>query len=644
MKNHNYSVAEYDGTAEDKTNYKKKPTYAAVLLDAILKALFRPFGARHSERGERTKKNHLFEFTIGLSALACAALVLEITVAGLDSRYANQKKPAQSANSISWARSAHLSWLSFRVGYIAHPLQAVVNLCIILSVIQSVDRLLLCLGCFWIKLKNIKPRIDQQHLRFGSNGASEEYEYPSVLVQMPMCNEREVYEQSISAACQFDWPRDRLLIQVLDDSDDEAIEQLVRAEVSKWRQRGVNIIYRHRSLRTGYKAGNLKSAMNCDYVKDYEFVAIFDADFQPNPDFLKQTVPHFKGNPELGLVQTRWEFVNKDENLITRLQNITLCFHFEVEQQVNGVFLDFFGFNGTAGVWRVEALEGSGGWLDRTTVEDMDIAVRAHMNGWKFILLNDVKVLCEAPGSFEFYRKQQYRWHSGPMDLLRFCLPDVIASKISKWKKANLILLFFLLRKLILPFYSFTLLCIILPVTMFVPEAELPVWLIFYLPLLMSFLNVFVSPRSFPFIIPYILFENTMSLTKFSAMLSGLLQLGGSDEWIVTKKAGRTSESKLLAAAEREYKELSDRKVHGAAFDSELDAMNKVKDPEIKEENSNGIYKEELVLAVLLLAAAVRGLLSRQWIHFSVLLFQGVSFLVVGLGLIGKDMGVIKRK
>lgn len=99
-----------------------------------------------------------------------------------------------------------------------------------------------------------------------------------------------------------------------------------------------------------------------------------------------------QGDPELALVQARWAFVNKEENLLTRLQNINLCFHFEVEQQVNGVFLNFFGFNGTAGVWRIKALEESGGWLERTTVEDMDIAVRAHLNGWKFIYLNDVKV------------------------------------------------------------------------------------------------------------------------------------------------------------------------------------------------------------------------------------------------------------
>jgi cellulose synthase/poly-beta-1,6-N-acetylglucosamine synthase-like glycosyltransferase len=183
-----------------------------------------------------------------------------------------------------------------------------------------------------------------------------------------------------------------MLVQVLDDSDDVETQFLIKGEVSKWQQKGVNIIYRHRTNRTGYKAGNLKSAMNCAYVKDYEFVTIFDADFQPKADFLKRTVPHFRDNPELGLVQARWSFVNKDENLLTRLQNINLSFHFEVEQQVNGVFLNFFGFNGTAGVWRIKALEECGGWLERTTVEDMDVAVRAHLCGWKFIFLNDVRV------------------------------------------------------------------------------------------------------------------------------------------------------------------------------------------------------------------------------------------------------------
>ncbi|CAL5345806.1 unnamed protein product [Camellia sinensis] len=260
--------------------------------------------------------------------------------------------------------------------------------------------------------------------------------FPMVLVQIPICNEREL-----------DWPKNRFLVQVLDDSDVESLQNLIRNE-------------------NGYKAGNLLSAMGCDYVKDYEFVAIFDADFQPNPDFLKLTIPHFKGNPEVGLVQAHWSFVNKDENLLTRLQNVNLCFHLEVERQFNGMFINFFGFNGTAGVWRIKALEESGGWFERTTVEDMDIPVRAHLNGWKFIFLNDVRVLCELPESYEAYQ------------------------------------------------------------SMFIPEAELPLWVVCYVPVFMSFLNVLPSPKSFPFLIPYLLFENTMSGTEFNAMVSGLFQLG----------------------------------------------------------------------------------------------------------------------
>ncbi|KAH0643660.1 hypothetical protein KY289_034634 [Solanum tuberosum] len=520
--------------------------------------------------------------------------------------------------------------------------QKLSTFCTVLFLIQSLDRLVLCLGCFYIKCKKIKPRIEGDPFKSDDLEGSNNSYYPMVLVQIPMCNEKEVYEMSISAVCQLDWPKDRLLIQILDDSDNECIQDLIKSEVAKWNHKGVNIIYRHRLVRTGYKAGNLKSAMSCDYVKDYEFVAIFDADFQPTPDFLKQTVPHFKDNPELGLVQTRWAFVNKDENLLTRLQNINLCFHFEVEQQVNGVFLNFFGFNGTAGIWRIKALEESGGWLERTTVEDMDIAVRAHLNGWKFIYLNDVRVLCEVPESFEAYRKQQHRWHSGPMQLFRVCLPAIVSSKISIWKKANLILLFFLLRKLILPFYSFTLFCVVLPLTMFIPEAELPFWVVCYIPILMTLLNILPAPKSIPFIAPYLLFENTMSVTKFNAMVSGLFQLGSSYEWVVTKKAGRSSESDLLAAAEKDLKAFGAPQISRGASESELSELNRLNkqkdETSTPVKKSNKIYRKELALAFLLLTASARSLLSAHGLHFYFLLFQGVTFLLVGLDLIGEQI------
>ncbi|CAL0322523.1 unnamed protein product [Lupinus luteus] len=525
-------------------------------------------------------------------------------------------------------------WVFVRVEYLAPPLQFLANVCIVLFIVQSLDRLVLCLGCFWIKFKKIRPvaKVSDVDLESGDKGF-----FPMVLVQIPMCNEREVYQQSIAAVCNLDWPKSKLLIQVLDDSNDITTQSLINEEVQKWQHEGANILYRHRVIREGYKAGNLKSAMNCSYVKDYEFVAIFDADFQPTPDFLKRTVPHFKENDELGLVQARWSFVNKDENLLTRLQNINLAFHFEVEQQVNGVFLNFFGFNGTAGVWRIKTLEDAGGWLERTTVEDMDIAVRAHLHGWKFIFLNDVECQCELPESYEAYRKQQHRWHSGPMQLFRLCLPDIIRAKISIWKKFNMIFLFFLLRKLILPFYSFTLFCIILPMTMFVPEAELPAWVVCYIPATTSFLNILPALKSFPFIVPYLLFENTMSVTKFNAMISGLFQLGSAYEWVVTKKSGRSSEGDLVSL----INEKSPKHQRGVSAPDLVEMKEEIQRQEkkaSKKKKHNRIYMKELALAFLLLTASARSLLSAQGIHFYFLLFQGISFLLVGLDLIGEQV------
>ncbi|NP_001169244.2 Probable xyloglucan glycosyltransferase 1-like [Zea mays] len=529
--------------------------------------------------------------------------------------------------------AGYASWARVRLEYLAPALQFLANACVVLFLVQSADRLILCLGCLWIKHRGIRP-VPKAGGKGSDDVEAGTGNFPMVLVQIPMRNEKEVYQQSIGAVCGLDWPRPNFLVQVLDDSDDAATSTLIKEEVEKWQREGVRILYRHRLIRDGYKAGNLKSAMNCSYVKDYEFVVIFDADFQPQPDFLKRTVPHFKGNEDVGLVQARWSFVNKDENLLTRLQNINLCFHFEVEQQVNGIFLNFFGFNGTAGVWRIKALEDSGGWMERTTVEDMDIAVRAHLKGWKFLFLNDVECQCELPESYEAYRKQQHRWHSGPMQLFRLCFVDIIKSKIGFWKKFNLIFLFFLLRKLILPFYSFTLFCIILPMTMFIPEAELPAWVVCYIPATMSLLNILPAPKSFPFIVPYLLFENTMSVTKFNAMVSGLFQLGSAHEWVVTKKSGRSSEGDLVVEKQPRQQRAGSASNLGSLAKEPSSSLRK----DSQRKKHNRIYRKELALSFLLLTAAARSLISVQGIHFYFLLFQGVSFLVVGLDLIGEQV------
>lgn len=208
--------------------------------------------------------------------------------------------------------------------------------------------------------------------------------------------------------------------------------------------------------------------------------------------------------------------------------------------------------------------------------------------------------------------------------------------QIGIWKKFNLIFLFFLLRKLILPFYSFTLFCIILPMTMFVPEAELPAWVVCYIPATMSFLNILPAPKSFPFIVPYLLFENTMSVTKFNAMISGLFQLGSAYEWVVTKKSGRSSEGDLVSLVEKKPKH------HRVGSEPNLEEMKadlqQEEEQKARKKKHNRIYTKELSLAFLLLTASARSLLSAQGIHFYFLLFQGISFLLVGLDLIGEQV------
>ncbi|RZR72968.1 hypothetical protein BHM03_00018870 [Ensete ventricosum] len=306
MENPNYSVLEIDGPdteafpSMDKDRGKNAKQFAWVLLlkahyavgcissvAVMLWALpgvvkrrlvFRQAAATQSDDPD---KGHLMlRFIRGFLLFSLVALAFELVAYrnGWHFKKPNLRLPQslhilEATEIQGWMHSAYLSWLSFRADYIAYPIQLLSYMCIILFVIQSADRLILCLGCFWIKFKKIKPRGESDPFNSGS-----EYIYPMVLVQIPMY---------------------RLLIQVLDDSDDETIQLLISTEVSKWSQRGVNIVYRHRLVRTGYKAGNLKSAMSCDYVKDYEFVAIFDADFQPNPDFLKLTIPHFKVKPHL---------------------------------------------------------------------------------------------------------------------------------------------------------------------------------------------------------------------------------------------------------------------------------------------------------------------------------------------------------
>ncbi len=257
-------------------------------------------------------------------------------------------------------------------------------------------------------------------------------DYPFVTVQLPVYNEMYVIERLIDRVVQFDYPKERYEIQVLDDSTDETVA-IIRRKVEQYQAQGYQIEQITRSDRQGYKAGALRDAMPS--VKG-EFIAIFDADFVPRRDFLKATVPHFQ-NPDVGVVQTRWAHLNEDYSLLTRLQALQLNVHFTVEQsgrQQAGYTLQF---NGTAGVWRKATIERAGGWQPDTLTEDLDLSIRAQLNDWQIVYLEDFDSPAELPADMNGLKSQQFRWMKGGAETARKMLPGVWRSDMSFLKKLH---------------------------------------------------------------------------------------------------------------------------------------------------------------------------------------------------------------
>jgi cellulose synthase/poly-beta-1,6-N-acetylglucosamine synthase-like glycosyltransferase len=250
---------------------------------------------------------------------------------------------------------------------------------------------------------------------------------PLVTVQLPIYNEMYVVERLLDSVARFDYPKDRFEIHVLDDSTDETVE-IVREKVAELQARGYQIRQIRRADRQGYKAGALKEAME---EARGEFIAIFDADFLPRADFLRATLPHFYQNPKVGVVQTRWEHINRDYSLITRLQALQLNVHFTVEQQGRqggGLMLQF---NGTAGVWRRKAIDDAGGWEADTLTEDLDLSIRAQLKGWQIVYLEKFESPAELPSEMNGLKSQQFRWMKGGAETARKMLPTLWHADIS---------------------------------------------------------------------------------------------------------------------------------------------------------------------------------------------------------------------
>ena len=260
----------------------------------------------------------------------------------------------------------------------------------------------------------------------------DENDLPFVTIQLPIFNEMYVVERLIDNIVKFDYPKDKYEIHVLDDSTDETVE-ISKRKVEEYKAKGFNIDLFHRVDRKGYKAGALKEGMK--FAKG-KFIAIFDADFLPRVNFLKATIPHFN-DKRVGVVQTRWEHINQDYSMLTRLQAMQLNVHFTIEQtgRKSGNFL--LQFNGTAGVWRRETIEDAGGWEADTLTEDLDLSYRAQLRGWEIVYLEKFGSPAELPAEMNGLKSQQFRWMKGGAENARKLLPTVWRSNLRLTQKLH---------------------------------------------------------------------------------------------------------------------------------------------------------------------------------------------------------------
>lgn len=261
---------------------------------------------------------------------------------------------------------------------------------------------------------------------FDQSVLSNEKDFPFVTIQLPIYNELYVVDRLINAICVFDWPKDKLEIQVLDDSNDETSD-IIKKLKTEWAEKGVHFLHIQREHRVGFKAGAL--AFGTKIAKG-EFIALFDADFIPRPDYLKKTIPFFK-QKNVGVVQARWEHINENYSLLTQLQALGLNTHFYIENKGRHNGEHFLNFNGTAGVWRKTAIEDAGGWHHDTLTEDLDLSYRAQMKGWIICFRPEIGVPSELPVVISAVKSQQYRWTKGAAEATVKLLPSVFKNNLS---------------------------------------------------------------------------------------------------------------------------------------------------------------------------------------------------------------------
>lgn len=278
---------------------------------------------------------------------------------------------------------------------------------------------------FWLFIAARRRRFRRQRLEAGTT-------LPFVTVQLPIYNERFVVKRLLAAVAGLDYPRDRLRIQVLDDSTDDTTT-LVAAQCAGLVAEGVPIEHVRRGVRTGFKAGALQYGL--EHTQG-ELIAVFDADFIPPPNLLRLMVPHF-ADAHVAAVQARWAYANRDESLLTRMQAFYIDVHFGVEQAGRSELECFVNFNGTAGIWRASAIHDAGGWTADTLTEDLDLSYRSQLRGWKIVFLDEVEVASELPGDVRAFRAQQYRWMKGVAQNATKLAPSIVRSLLPRRVKAH---------------------------------------------------------------------------------------------------------------------------------------------------------------------------------------------------------------
>jgi cellulose synthase/poly-beta-1,6-N-acetylglucosamine synthase-like glycosyltransferase len=304
--------------------------------------------------------------------------------------------------------------LSYLYGWTGFDFAVVISYFVVLSVlaVYGVHRYHMVYLYYKYKSNKFKPKQKLEKL-------------PMVTVQLPIYNEMYVVERLIDAVCSLDYPQDLLEIQVLDDSTDET-QHIAQRIVQRYAALGSNIVYMHRDHRIGFKAGALEEGLK---TAKGEFIAIFDADFMPEPDTLLSTI-HYFSDPQVGMVQVRWGHINRDYSFLTRVQSILLDGHFVIEHTARNRSGRFFNFNGTAGIWRKEAIISAGGWEHDTLTEDLDLSYRAQIKGWQFVFLPEIASPAEIPVDINSFKSQQNRWAKGSMQTGKKILPRLLFSDL----------------------------------------------------------------------------------------------------------------------------------------------------------------------------------------------------------------------